>query len=159
MVNRTVILSRKGEVGAGCHINWKVQCSFVFLQTWDETQGESWLKARANVRERFGRGWYVTLVPLCLALDPWSLLISAKVNRPTGSTRTVLSDILPCLQSGSLRTFRLNPLSIWFWDGRTKHVNMQLSNNRLGTTSKECGGFYDFVVSTGKLSWDSFKDL
>ena len=38
-------------------------------------------------------------------------------------------------------------------------MNMQLSNNRLGTTSKECGGFYDFVVSTGKLSWDSFKDL
>ena len=38
MVNRTVILSRKGEVGAGCCINWKVQCSFVFLQTGDETQ-------------------------------------------------------------------------------------------------------------------------
>lgn len=43
MVNRTVTLSRKREMGEGYCINWKVQCSFVSLQTEDETQGKSWL--------------------------------------------------------------------------------------------------------------------
>lgn len=118
MVNRTVIPSRKGELGAGCCINWKVQCSFVFLQTWDETQGESWLKARGNVRERFGRGWYATRFLLVWHWTPLSPLSSAKVSRPTGSAGTVLSDIPPCLQSGSLSPFWLNPLSIWFQGGR-----------------------------------------
>ena len=37
---------------------------------------------------------------------------------------------------------------------------MQLSNNRLGITSKEFGGFYDFIASHGQtMSWESFEDF
>lgn len=151
----------RGRWGRECHINWKFQCSFVFLQTQMKPKGELAQSPCKCQREVWA--WVVC--------DPGSSVLGTgplpahfcQGQQANGSARTVLSDILPCLQSGSLRTFRLNPLSIWFCDGRTKHRNMQLSNNRLGITSKECGGFYGCVVSHKQtMSWDSsrfVKDL
>lgn len=58
-----------------------------------------------------------------LGTGPSLLIFEARSTGPIRINQTVLSDILPCLQ-GSLRTFRLNPLSIWFVMGEqnTEHV-------------------------------------
>lgn len=135
MVNRTVILPGREGGERGVILAGRFSVPLYSYKHEMKPKGELCSKSPCKCQREVW-AWVVC--------DPGSsvlgtgplLLIFAKVNRPTGSTRTVLSDILPCLQSGSLRTFRLNPLSIWFCDGRTKHRNMQLSNNRLGITSR-----------------------
>lgn len=119
MVNRTVILSRKGEVGTGCCINWKVQCSFVFLWTWDEIRGE---RAGSKPVEMSERVW------AWAACDPGSSLLGTGAPVPAYICQGLQANQIgqdsakwhPALQQrGSLSPVRRTPLSIGFSGKRT----------------------------------------